>query len=70
MRVINDKHLNQMTIIRHEGKLGHTEHMGKETQQNRSLWCDSSMFFIFIKYAFQKFGVSYILMFLKYYNLK
>ncbi len=40
MRVINDKHLNQMTLISHEGKLGHTEHMGKETQQDRSLRCD------------------------------
>ncbi len=37
MRVINDTHLNQMTIIRHEGKLGHTEHMGKETQQKQVL---------------------------------
>ncbi len=42
MRVINDTHLNPMTIIRHEGKLGHTEHMGKETQQNRSLRCDTT----------------------------
>ncbi len=42
MRVMNDTHLNQMTIIRHEGKLGHTEHMGKETQ-NRSLRCDKGL---------------------------
>ncbi len=31
-----------MTKIRHEGKLGHTEHMGKETQ-NRSLMCDNGL---------------------------
>ncbi len=39
MRIIDKTHIHLMTQSDIDGKLGHTEHMGKEHTTERT-WCD------------------------------